>query len=117
MSSDIGPSPAGRLPPDADSDASEAPNPPQRRLRVLSIAPTSFFSDYGCHVRILEEARALQSLGHDVAVLTYFKGGDVPGLRIIRTRPTPWHADYEVGSSRHKYAFDALLSLRLLRVE
>src|SRR5262245_58068236 len=24
--------------------------------RVLMIAPTSFFADYGCHVRILEEA-------------------------------------------------------------
>jgi hypothetical protein len=23
-----------------------------RRYRVLMIAPTSFFSDYGCHIRI-----------------------------------------------------------------
>lgn len=89
---------------------------PFRRLRVLSIAPTSFFGDYGCHVRILEEARALQALGHDVTILTYFKGDDVPGFRIVRCPPTPWHAAYEVGSSRHKYAFDALLSLRLLRL-
>lgn len=85
-------------------------------LRILSIAPTSFFNDYGCHVRILEEARALQALGHEVTVVTYFKGNDVPRLRIIRTSPTPWHANYEVGSSRHKFAFDALLGIRLLRV-
>ena len=85
-------------------------------LRILSVAPTSFFNDYGCHVRILEEARALQALGHDVTILTYFKGNDVPGIRIIRTTPTPWRANYEVGSSRHKYAFDALLAIRLVRV-
>ena len=28
-----------------------------KRYKVLMIAPTSFFADYGCHVRILEEAR------------------------------------------------------------
>jgi glycosyltransferase involved in cell wall biosynthesis len=85
-------------------------------LRVLSIAPTSFFGDYGCHVRILEEARALKALGHEVTILTYYKGNNVPGFRVIRTAPTPWHRDYEVGSSRHKYAFDILLAIRLLRV-
>jgi glycosyltransferase involved in cell wall biosynthesis len=76
---------------------------------ILMIAPTSFFGDYGCHVRILEEARVLQKRGHRVTIVTYYKGRDLPGLDIVRTRPTPWHADYEVGSSRHKLAFDALL--------
>jgi len=41
-------------------------------------------------------------------------GRDWPGLDIVRSAPTPWRADYEVGSSRHKIAFDALLSLRAL---
>ncbi len=85
-------------------------------MHILSLAPTSFFGDYGCHVRILEEARALQALGHHVTILTYYKGSDVPGIRIVRTAPTPWHRHYEVGSSRHKFAFDVLLSIRLLRV-
>jgi glycosyltransferase involved in cell wall biosynthesis len=83
--------------------------------RILMIAPTSFFSDYGCHVRILEETRALQKHGHTVQIVTYYKGRDLPGLDIVRTRPTPWHADYEVGSSRHKIAFDALLSWSSLK--
>src|SRR3990172_3561498 len=78
--------------------------------RILMIAPTSFFSDYGCHVRILEEARVLQRHGHAVRIVTYYKGRDLPGLDVVRRRPTPWHADYEVGSSRHKLDFDALLS-------
>lgn len=85
-------------------------------MRILSLAPTSFFGDYGCHVRILEEARALEGAGHSVTLLTYYKGENVPGLNIIRTMPTPWRPDYEVGSSRHKFAFDVLLGSRLLRV-
>jgi glycosyltransferase involved in cell wall biosynthesis len=78
--------------------------------RVLMVAPTSFFLDYGCHVRILEEARALQALGHRVTLVTYYLGRDLPGLEIVRTRPTPWRANYEVGSSRHKLVFDVFLA-------
>ncbi len=85
-----------------------------RSHRILMIAPTSFFLDYGCHVRILEEARALQTQGQHVRIVTYYLGRDWPGLDIVRSMPTPWHADYEVGSSRHKIAFDVLLSWRAL---
>lgn len=83
--------------------------------RILMIAPTSFFLDYGCHVRILEEARALKSRGQQVRIATYYLGRDWPGLDIVRSRPTPWRADYEVGSSRHKIVFDLLLSWRVLQ--
>lgn len=99
-----------RRPTDAKpGGASTASN---RSYRVLMIAPTSFFADYGCHVRILEEARVLQSLGHQVTVVTYRNGKDVAGLDIQRTLPIPWRQEYEVGSSRHKIVFDALLSLK-----
>ena len=79
------------------------------------VAPTSFFLDYGCHVRILEEARALVARGEQVRIATYYLGRDWPGIDIVRSRPTPWRADYEVGSSRHKIAFDALLAWRVLQ--
>jgi glycosyltransferase involved in cell wall biosynthesis len=85
-------------------------------LRILMIAPTSFFSDYGCHVRILEEARALQRLGHRVTIVTYRNGRDLPDLDIRRTLPIPWRQHYEVGSSRHKVAFDALLGLKTVQI-
>jgi glycosyltransferase involved in cell wall biosynthesis len=85
-----------------------------RRFRVLMIAPTSFFSDYGGHIRILEEGYALQELGQTVAIVTYYKGSDMPGLDIRRTRPLPYHTDYEVGSSRHKLAFDIYLAAQAL---
>jgi glycosyltransferase involved in cell wall biosynthesis len=76
------------------------------------VAPTSFFADYGCHVRILEEARILQKLGSQVTICTYHNGRNLPGLDIRRTMSIPWRKDYEVGSSRHKVAFDVLLFLR-----
>jgi glycosyltransferase involved in cell wall biosynthesis len=78
------------------------------------IAPTSFFADYGCHVRILEEARSLQKLGHAVTIATYHSGGDAPGLDIRRSVAIPWRRNWEVGSSRHKIVFDALLGLKAL---
>ncbi len=83
--------------------------------RILMIAPTSFFADYGCHVRILEEARILQKLGLGVKIVTYYKGRNLPNLDIERTPPVPWRTEYEVGSSRHKIAFDALLAWQSLR--
>jgi glycosyltransferase involved in cell wall biosynthesis len=84
--------------------------------RILMIAPTSFFADYGCHVRILEEARILQKHGHRITVATYYKGRDLDDLEIVRTRPVPWREDYEVGSSRHKIGFDVLLSWTSLKL-
>lgn len=83
-------------------------------LRILMVAPTSFFGDSGCHVRILEEARALQALGARVTIVTYHNGRDVEGLDIRRTVSIPWRAGYEVGSSRHKIGFDVLLFVRAL---
>jgi glycosyltransferase involved in cell wall biosynthesis len=78
------------------------------------IAPTSFFADYGCHVRILEEALILRELGNRVTICTYHNGRDIAGLDIRRTPAIPWRTGYEVGSSRHKMAFDALLGLTAL---
>jgi len=81
---------------------------------ILMIAPTSFFADYGCHVRILEEALVLQRLGNEVTICTYHRGRDLDGLDIRRTTGIPWRKTYEVGSSRHKIAFDVLLSVTTL---
>jgi glycosyltransferase involved in cell wall biosynthesis len=80
------------------------------------IAPTSFFSDYGGHIRILEESIALEARDINVTIATYYKGNDVPGLDIRRTNSLPWHADYEVGSSRHKLAFDIYLLAKSIQI-
>ncbi|MEW6232038.1 MAG: hypothetical protein AB1566_06970 [Chloroflexota bacterium] len=83
---------------------------PERTYHVLKIAPTSFFSDCGCHVRILEEARILRKLRHQVAICTYNNGNDIDGLPIRRTLPLPFQKDVNIGSSRQKIAIDALVN-------
>lgn len=79
------------------------------------IAPTSYFADYGCHVRILEEVRALTRHGHQVIVCTYHNGNDIPGMFIRRSIDVPWRKRVIVGSSRHKLYLDAALSVTSLR--
>ncbi len=81
-------------------------------LRVLMIAPTPFFADRGCHVRIYEQARALQALGCHVEICTYHLGRDRPGIPIHRTLPVPWYRKLAAGPSWHKLYIDALLLLK-----
>jgi glycosyltransferase involved in cell wall biosynthesis len=83
--------------------------------RILTIAPTSFFADYGCHVRIYEEVRTLQDRGHEITICTYHTGNNVPGMTIRRSLDVPWRKGVQVGSSRHKLYFDAMLALTVLR--
>ncbi len=83
--------------------------------RILQIAPTSFFSDYGAHVRILEEIRHLQSRGHTILLCTYHVGADVPGVNIRRSVDVPWKRGVMVGSSRHKLYFDVALTATVQR--
>jgi len=97
-------------------DSSAGHTASRRKYNILMVAPTSFFADYGCHVRILEEAQTLQRMGNRVTICTYYMGRNVNGLDIRRTLPIPWRTHYEVGSSRHKIGFDALLALKTLEV-
>jgi glycosyltransferase involved in cell wall biosynthesis len=84
-------------------------------MRVLMIAPTPFFSDRGCHIRILEEARALRPLGVEVLVATYHLGRDVPEVPTVRTPRVPWVRRLPVGFAVHKPYLDALLLGTALR--
>jgi glycosyltransferase involved in cell wall biosynthesis len=77
--------------------------------RVLMIAPTPFFADRGCHVRIYEEARALREMGCQVEVCTYHLGDDRPGLPTHRTLRIPWYKKLSAGFSWHKFYADLLL--------
>jgi glycosyltransferase involved in cell wall biosynthesis len=78
------------------------------------IAPTPYFADRGCHVRIYEEARALTKLGNEVCIVTYHLGRDMPGVRVVRTPVVPWYGKLEAGPSWHKPYLDALLLWKAL---
>jgi glycosyltransferase involved in cell wall biosynthesis len=89
-------------------------NSSQKSLDILMLSPTMFFADYGAHVRILEEARVLQQLGHRVTILAYPNGRDVAGITVRRCWGVPFNYRVIVGSSRHKIYLDALLTLMAL---
>ncbi|MEI6205682.1 MAG: glycosyltransferase family 4 protein [Desulfuromonadales bacterium] len=80
-----------------------------KALRVLMLAPTPYFSDRGCHVRIYEEARVLTKLGHEVCIVAYHLGRDMPGVRVERIPQIPWYRKLEAGPSWHKPYLDLLL--------
>ena len=79
------------------------------KLRILMLAPTPYFSDRGCHVRIYEEARALILRGHEVRIVTYHLGRDMAGIPTRRIPLVPWYRKLAAGPSWHKPYLDILL--------
>ena len=84
-------------------------------MHILHIAPTPFFADRGCHIRIYGEITTLQRLGHQITLTTYHLGRDVPGIDIRRSLRVPWYKKLDVGFSWHKFYLDALLLCTTLR--
>ena len=87
----------------------------KRNLRILIVAPTPFFADRGCHVRILEEAREIQSRGHHVLLCTYHHGRDIQGIPIKRSLSIPWYSKLSAGPSLHKLYVDPLLLIAVIQ--
>lgn len=83
-------------------------------LRILILAPTPFFADRGCHMHIAEQAYAMQRKGHNVKIVTYHLGRDLPDLDIVRTTTVPWYKKLGPGPSWHKFYVDPLLLLTAL---
>ena len=84
-------------------------------MRILVIAPTPFFSDRGTHIRILEEALALEKLGHQITIATYHIGRDITDeietkidVRRIR-RLIFWYKKLEAGPDWQKIILDLML--------
>ncbi|HEY8550033.1 MAG TPA: glycosyltransferase family 4 protein [Vicinamibacterales bacterium] len=84
-------------------------------MRVLVIAPTPFFGDRGCHVRIYEEVRALAALGIDTLVTTYPTGRDLPDVRTWRATPVPGFRARELGPSYGRVVLDGSLLAATIR--
>jgi len=80
------------------------------------LAPTPYFSDRGCHVRIYEEARALVDQGCDVRIVTYHIGRDMPGITTERITNIPWYQRLSAGPSWQKPFLDILLLFKALSV-
>jgi glycosyltransferase involved in cell wall biosynthesis len=52
--------------------------------RVLIVAPTPYFADRGCHVRIYEEACALRGRNVQTEIVTYPSGKDIKPIPVNR---------------------------------
>ena len=75
------------------------------------IAPTPFFGDRGCHVRIYEEVRALDALGIQSTVVTYPTGRDLSDVRTVRARAVPGIEAGPLGFSPGRPVLDLALAL------
>lgn len=84
-------------------------------MKILAIAPTPFFADRGCHMRILGEAQALQRRGCQVRLVTYHLGRDIEGLPTMRTRKVSWYNKLEAGPALGKFYLDILLWRQTIR--
>jgi len=81
-------------------------------MKILMVAPTPFFANRGCHIRILSEIRALQGLGHAVSIVTYHIGETPDGVDAYRIPRVPWYRKLEAGPSWQKPFLDLLLIFR-----
>ncbi len=84
-------------------------------MKILVVAPTPFFADRGTHIRILEEALALEKLGSEVTIATYHIGRDIYAevdtkiaIRRIR-RLLFWYKKLEAGPDWQKILLDLML--------
>lgn len=77
--------------------------------RVLMIAPTPFFADRGCHVRIYEEAKCITRLGIELLIWTYPIGDDPPRIPIKRIAKVSGYERLEAGPSWPRLYLDAHL--------
>ncbi len=74
----------------------------EQKPLVLHIAPTPFFADRGCHIRIEGIAKSLGVLGYDNLICTYHHGRDVDGTNTSRINPISAYTQTEAGPNKHK---------------
>ncbi|GHA03964.1 glycoside hydrolase [Arenicella chitinivorans] len=68
----------------------------------MHLAPTPFFADRGCHIRIEGIVRCLDKLGFDSTVCTYHHGREVPTVVTRRIKPIKQYTQTEAGPSKYK---------------
>lgn len=87
-----------------------------RPLTVLHVAPTPFFSDRGCHMRIRGIICALEKKSVKNILCTYHHGRDIDGIDTVRTPAIPGYTRAEAGPSPFKYVADIFLFYKVCAV-
>jgi len=89
-------------------------------MKIIVIAPTSFFANRGTHIRILEESIALENRGNIIDIVTYNIGDDID--KNTKTRINVyripnilfWYKKLEAGPNWQKIILDILLFWKVL---
>lgn len=79
------------------------------------IAPTPFFSDRGCHIRILNSYLRLKKENNEITLLTYSLGRNIENLDIKRIAHIPGYKKVSPGFSFYKPFLDLLLLIKSLK--
>lgn len=80
--------------------------------KILMVAPTAFFSNYGSSVRIKEECDVLLDAGFNLRICTYKKGSSPAKLPVYRIPFTP--NKLKIGASWHRIYLDGMLCSSVL---
>lgn len=83
---------------------------------ILHVGPTPFFSNRGCHIRILNEINGITASGRRVILCTYGLGSDVDGIDVRRIWKIPGYRKTDAGFSIFKPLADILLFFLVLKV-
>ena len=85
------------------------------KAAIVHVAPTPFFADRGCHIRIRNEIEALRHSQRRVILCTYHHGRDMEGMDIRRIWPVPGYTKLDAGYSPYRFLADALLFFLVLK--
>jgi len=81
----------------------------------MMLAPTSFFTECGSHVRIYEEARALIRRCHQVRIVCYSTGRNLPDLSVDRISAPAWLEKLAPQATWSRPYLDSLLMKQALK--
>lgn len=76
------------------------------------LAPTPFFSDRGCHIRVLNSYLRLKKEGHNITMITYPLGRNVLNIKPIRVKQLPGYRKKSPGFSMYKPLLDVMMYCR-----
>jgi len=83
---------------------------------ILMIAPTPFFSDRGCHIRILNSYKRLKKSGAKVTLLTYPLGRNIKGVNAVRVLMLSGYKKISPGFSFYKPLLDLLMLIKAIGI-
>jgi glycosyltransferase involved in cell wall biosynthesis len=81
-------------------------------MKILMIAPTPFFSDRGCHIRILNSYLRLKREKNKITLITYPLGRDIKGINTKRIIGLPGYKKTSPGFSFYKPLLDFFLLIK-----